>query len=130
VRAISPSKVPDGTNTCARLSRAMVEQIEASMRRLHHAGLGILRDVLSRMLAGCAITSRSLEPMAPKPGAVFVSIAPWTARSPPLEPRAAAPYRGRKTVRRLSERGVPCGTLVAPIIPFLNDKEWKRFSRP
>jgi len=40
-----------------------------------------------------------------------------------LEPRAAAPYRRVETVRRLSERGVPCGTLVAPIIPFLNDKD-------
>jgi DNA repair photolyase len=28
-----------------------------------------------------------------------------------------------ETVRRLSARGVPCGVFVAPIIPFLNDKD-------
>jgi DNA repair photolyase len=66
-----------------------------------------------------------LEPMA-REGLVQVFISIGTldgeiART--LEPRAAAPYRRVETVRRLSERGVPCGTLVAPIIPFLNDKD-------
>lgn len=40
-----------------------------------------------------------------------------------LEPRAAAPYRRVETIRRLAARGVPCGVLVAPLIPFLNDKD-------
>lgn len=40
-----------------------------------------------------------------------------------LEPRASAPYRRIETVRRLSAAGVPVGVLVAPIIPFLNDKD-------
>ena len=66
-----------------------------------------------------------LEPMA-REGLVqvFVSIGSLdgeVART--LEPRAAAPYRRVETIRRLSARGVPCGTLVAPIIPFLNDKD-------
>jgi len=66
-----------------------------------------------------------LEPMA-REGLVQVFISIGTldgeiART--LEPRAAAPYRRVETVRRLSELGVPCGTLVAPIIPFLNDKD-------
>ena len=55
---------------------------------------------------------------------VFVSIGSLDGEiARTLEPRAAAPYRRVETVRRLSERGVPCGTLVAPIIPFLNDKD-------
>src|SRR5881628_1782207 len=55
---------------------------------------------------------------------VFVSIGSLDGEiARTLEPRAAAPYRRVETVRRLSERGVPCGTLVAPVIPFLNDKE-------
>jgi len=66
-----------------------------------------------------------LEPMA-REGLVQVFISIGTldggiART--LEPRAAAPYRRVETVRRLSGRGVPCGVLVAPIIPFLNDKD-------
>src|SRR6266852_3399618 len=66
-----------------------------------------------------------LEPMAREGLAqVFVSIGSLDGEiARTLEPRAAAPYRRVETVRRLSERGVPCGTLVAPIIPFLNDKD-------
>jgi DNA repair photolyase len=66
-----------------------------------------------------------LEPMAAE-GLVQVFISIGTldgeiART--LEPRAAAPYRRVETLRRLAARGVPCGVLVAPIIPFLNDKD-------
>ena len=43
-----------------------------------------------------------------------------------LEPRAAAPWRRIETIRRLREHGVPCGVLVAPIIPFLNDKDMEK----
>ena len=38
-----------------------------------------------------------------------------------LEPRAAAPLRRLQTIKRLSEARVPCGVLVAPVIPFLTD---------
>ena len=66
-----------------------------------------------------------LEPMA-REGLVqvFVSIGSLDGEiARTLEPRAAAPYRRVETIRRLSGSGVPCGTLVAPIIPFLNDKD-------
>src|SRR5260370_24516212 len=63
-----------------------------------------------------------LEPMA-REGLVQVFISIGTldgeiART--LEPRAAAPYRRVDAIRRLSARGVPSATLVAPFIPFLN----------
>jgi len=66
-----------------------------------------------------------LEPMAREGLAqVFVSIGTLDGEIVrTLEPRAAAPYRRVETVRRLSARGVPCGVLVAPMIPFLNDKD-------
>jgi len=66
-----------------------------------------------------------LEPMARENLVqVFVSIGSLDGEiARTLEPRAAAPYRRVETVRRLSDRGVPCGVLVAPIIPFLNDKD-------
>lgn len=38
-----------------------------------------------------------------------------------LEPRAAAPHRRLRTLRVLSDAGVPVGVSVAPQIPFLND---------
>jgi DNA repair photolyase len=66
-----------------------------------------------------------LEPMA-REGLVqvFVSIGTLDGEiARTLEPRAATPYRRVEAVRRLSARGVPCGVFVAPIIPFLNDKD-------
>ena len=66
-----------------------------------------------------------LEPMAAEGLVqVFVSIGTLDAEiARTLEPRAAAPYRRVETVRRLAARGVPCGVFVAPVIPFLNDKD-------
>src|SRR5437879_13632666 len=40
-----------------------------------------------------------------------------------LEPRAAAPLARLRTLRELSAAGVPCGVLVAPVIPALTDHE-------
>ncbi|HKW38511.1 MAG TPA: PA0069 family radical SAM protein, partial [Burkholderiales bacterium] len=55
---------------------------------------------------------------------VFISIGTLDGEiARTLEPRAAAPYRRVETVRRLSGAGVPCGVFVAPVIPFLNDKD-------
>jgi DNA repair photolyase len=55
---------------------------------------------------------------------VFLSITtldPDLARV--MEPRAAAPAARLRTVRDLTEAGIPVGVLVAPIIPGLNDHE-------
>ena len=64
-----------------------------------------------------------LTPMAQQRLAhVFVSITTLDheiARR--LEPRAAAPQRRLQTIKTLSEAGVPCGVLVAPVIPVLTD---------
>ena len=38
-----------------------------------------------------------------------------------LEPRAVSPLRRLKVLQALSTAGVPCGVLVAPVIPFLTD---------
>jgi DNA repair photolyase len=40
-----------------------------------------------------------------------------------MEPRATAPHRRLQTVRRLNDAGVPCGVMVAPVVPFLTDAE-------
>jgi len=75
-----------------------------------------------------SLIERDLDLLAPMAQAglvhAFISIGTLDGEiARTLEPRAAAPYRRVETVRRLSERGVPCGVLVAPIIPFLNDKD-------
>ncbi|HWN30617.1 MAG TPA: PA0069 family radical SAM protein [Burkholderiales bacterium] len=73
-----------------------------------------------------SMVERDLDLLAPmaqqRLAQVFVSIATLDheiARR--LEPRAVAPQRRLQTINSLSEAGVPCGVLVAPVIPFLTD---------
>ena len=40
-----------------------------------------------------------------------------------MEPRAASPQARLRTLASLSAAGVPCGVLVAPVIPALNDHQ-------
>ena len=40
-----------------------------------------------------------------------------------LEPRASAPHRRIRAIKTLNDTGVPCGVLVAPIIPALTDRD-------
>jgi DNA repair photolyase len=51
----------------------------------------------------------------------FSTLDPDLART--LEPRATAPHRRLTSLERLSAAGVPCGVLVAPVIPGLTDHE-------
>ena len=54
---------------------------------------------------------------------VFVSITSLDNRlASTLEPRASAPHRRLKVVETLNAAGVPCGVMVAPIIPMVTDK--------
>ncbi len=43
-----------------------------------------------------------------------------------MEPRAASPRRRLETLARLSAAGIPCGVLVAPVIPRLTDHDLER----
>jgi DNA repair photolyase len=43
-----------------------------------------------------------------------------------MEPRAASPPRRLETLRQLVKAGVPTSTLVAPVIPAINDAEIER----
>lgn len=40
-----------------------------------------------------------------------------------MEPRAATPQRRLEAVRRLSEAGIPCSVMIAPVVPGLTDHE-------
>ena len=95
----------------------------------------ITRQVVE-VLAACdhplTITTKSslverdidlLAPMARKNLAlVFISIPTLDRQlARRMEPRAASPQRRLETLRSLSAAGIPCGVLVAPVIPALND---------
>src|SRR3954469_17404702 len=97
---------------------------------------GITRQILE-VLAECehpvtlvtksALVERDLDLLAPMARKnlvkVFVSIGTLDrtlARK--LEPRAASPQRRLDVLRALSAAQVPCGVMVAALIPALNDK--------
>lgn len=74
------------------------------------------------------LITRDLDLLAPMAERRQVSVAislttldPALARR--LEPRAALPEARLDAIRQLSQAGVPCGVMTAPIIPGLNDHE-------
>ncbi|MEX3958152.1 PA0069 family radical SAM protein [Trinickia sp. EG282A] len=69
-----------------------------------------------------------LAPMAAR-GLVMAAVTVTTldaAIARTLEPRAAAPARRLRTIRALSEAGVPVGVSVAPVIPFVTEPDFER----
>jgi DNA repair photolyase len=69
-----------------------------------------------------------LAPMAAK-GLMMAAITITTldadiART--LEPRAATPARRLRTIRALSEAGIPVGVSIAPVIPFVTEQDMER----
>ena len=74
-----------------------------------------------------ALVERDLDLLAPMAQKnlvkVFVSIGTLDRElARKLEPRAASPQRRLDVLKKLSEHHVPCGVMVAALIPALNDK--------
>jgi DNA repair photolyase len=79
------------------------------------------------MVTKSALIERDLDLLAPMAKKnlvkVFVSIGTLDRElARKLEPRAASPQRRLDLVRKLNESGVPCGVMIAALIPALNDK--------
>ena len=83
------------------------------------------------LITKSGLIARDLDLLAPMAAQglahVYVSITTLDNRlSSKLEPRAAAPHTRLKTVQALHEAGVPVGTMVAPVIPMITDRELER----
>ena len=69
-----------------------------------------------------------LAPMAERNQAIaaitLTTLDPEISRT--LEPRAAAPARRLRTIRTLTEAGIPVRVSVAPVIPFVTEPELER----
>jgi len=79
------------------------------------------------MVTKSALVERDLDLLAPMAKKnlvkVFVSIGSLDrALARKLEPRAASPQRRLGVLKALSEKEIPCGVMVAALIPGLNDK--------
>ena len=80
------------------------------------------------LITKSALIERDIDLLAPLAAKnltrVFVSITNFDAAlARKLEPRAAAPYRRVETIRRLAEARIPVGVMVAPVIPFMTDRD-------
>ena len=93
----------------------------------------LLREVLAEcehpvtMVTKSALVERDLDLLAPMAEKnlvkVFVSIGTLDRElARKLEPRAASPQRRLDILKALSAAKVPCGVMVAALIPALNDK--------
>jgi len=94
-------------------------------------------EVLAEFRHPCTIITKNalierdldiLEPMA-RANLVhaFVSVTSLDNKlASTLEPRASAPHRRLEAVAALNASGVPCGVMVAPIIPMVTDRWMER----
>lgn len=121
-----PEPIALGVNTdayqpCEREQRITRRVLEVLQECEHPVGLitksalierdiDILAAMAAKRQAAVAITLTTLDPAI--------------ART--LEPRAAAPARRLRTIRTLSEAGIPVGVSIAPIIPFVTEPEIER----
>ncbi|MET3129967.1 DNA repair photolyase [Oxalobacteraceae bacterium GrIS 1.11] len=72
--------------------------------------IDLLAAMAAKRQAAVAITVTTLDPAI--------------ART--LEPRAAAPARRLRTIRTLTDAGIPVGVSIAPVIPFVTEPELER----
>lgn len=122
----APEAIALGVNTdayqpCER-ERKLTRRVLEVLDECHHPvglitksslierDIDILAPMAARQLAGVAITLTTLDP----------------ALSRRLEPRAAAPARRLRTIRTLTEAGIPVAVSVAPVIPFVTEPEIER----
>ncbi|MYN25579.1 PA0069 family radical SAM protein [Duganella levis] len=121
-----PQSIALGVNTdayqpCERQYKLTRRVLEVLQECQHPVGLitknslierdiDILSAMAAKRQAGVAITLTTLDPAI--------------ART--LEPRAAAPARRLRTIRTLTDAGIPVAVSIAPIIPFITEPDIER----
>lgn len=122
----TPMPIALGVNTDAyqpcerelRLTRRILEVLHECQHpvalitksSLIERDIDLLADMAARRQAVVAVTITTLDPAI--------------ART--LEPRAAAPARRLRTIRTLTDAGIPVGVSIAPVIPFVTEPDLER----
>jgi DNA repair photolyase len=118
-----PEHIAVGVNTdayqpCERQRGLTRQVLEVLSECEHPVGLITKSSLIERDID-------LLAPMAAKRQAcaaiTITTLDPEISRT--LEPRAAAPARRLRTIRTLTEAGIPVSVSVAPIIPFVTEPE-------
>jgi DNA repair photolyase len=121
-----PEPIALGVNTDAyqpcerelRLTRGVLEVLSEcehpvaliTKSSLIERDIDLLRDMAAKRLVAAAVTITTLD----------------HSISRTLEPRAAAPARRLRVIRKLTEAGIPVGVSVAPVIPFVTEPELEK----
>jgi DNA repair photolyase len=125
-----PSYVPEsialGVNTdayqpCERqlgLTRRVLEVLNECE---HPVGLITKSSLIERDIDIIGAMAARRQAMA---SITITTLDPEISRT--LEPRAAAPARRLRTIRRLTDAGIPVSVSVAPIIPFVTEPELEK----
>jgi DNA repair photolyase len=121
-----PKVIAIGTNTDPyqpierryKIMRRILEVLESAG---HPVGI-VTKSAL--VLRDLDILARMAKRDLVKVALSVTTLDPKLART--MEPRAATPPRRLDTLRQLVKAGVPTSTLVAPIIPAINDAEIER----
>ncbi|WP_088706903.1 PA0069 family radical SAM protein [Noviherbaspirillum denitrificans] len=122
----TPESIALGVNTDAyqpcerslRLTRRVLEVLHdcgnpvavITKSSLIERDIDLLAAMAARRQAIAAVTITTLDPAI--------------ART--LEPRAAAPARRLRTIRTLTDAGIPVGVSIAPVIPFVTEPDLER----
>ena len=102
-------------------------------RKLTRAVLQVLHDCEHpvALISKSSLIERDIDliaPMAAKNQAIaavtVTTLDPDISRT--LEPRAAAPARRLRTIRRLTDAGIPVRVSVAPVIPFVTEPDLEK----
>lgn len=121
-----PEPIALGVNTDAyqpcertlRLTRRVLEVLQEcehpvaliTKSSLIERDIDLLAEMACKQQAAVAITLTTLDPAI--------------ART--LEPRAAAPARRLRTIRTLTDAGIPVGVSIVPVIPFVTEPDLER----
>ncbi|SCX95731.1 DNA repair photolyase [Nitrosospira sp. Nl5] len=121
-----PEPIALGVNTDAyqpcerglRLTRRVLEVLHAcehpvvliTKSSLIERDIDLLAEMASKRQTAVAVTLTTLDHTV--------------ART--LEPRAAAPARRLRTIRTLTDAGIPVGVSIAPVIPFVTEPDLER----
>ena len=121
-----PKVIAIGTNTdpyqpIERRYQIMRRILEVLERAGHPVGI-VTKSAL--VLRDLDILARMARRDLVKVALSVTTLDPKLART--MEPRAATPPRRLDALRQLVKAGVPASTLVAPVIPALNDAEIER----
>ncbi len=121
-----PKVIAIGTNTdpyqpIERRYQIMRRILEVLERAGHPVGI-VTKSAL--VLRDLDILSRMAQRDLVKVAISVTTLDPKLART--MEPRASTPPRRLEALRQLVEAGVPASTMVAPVIPALNDAEIER----